>query len=162
MFPPPAYAKLEYVIPMRDVAKLYTSVFVPRNVPGKHPILLERTPYSAGPYGPNIAGDFEGSPKLREKGYIFAHQDVRGQYMSEGTFVNVRPQLKPGQSGVDESTDTYDTIDFLVKHVPDNNGAVGLWGISYPGFYAAVGAVNTHPALKAISPQAPVSDWFIG
>jgi putative CocE/NonD family hydrolase len=82
--------------------------------------------------------------------------------MSGGQYENVRPQLRPAQSGIDESTDAYDTIDYLVKHVPENNGAVGMWGISYPGFYAAVGAINSHPALKAVSPQAPVSDWFLG
>lgn len=156
------YTKYEYMIPMRDGAKLYTAVYVPNQVQGKHPILLERTPYSAGPYGKDKFGYFGGSPKLREKGYIFAYQDVRGQYMSEGAFENVRPQLARGQKGTDESTDTYDTVDYLVKNVPENNGAVGLWGISYPGFYAGVGAINTHPALKAVSPQAPVSDWFAG
>lgn len=155
-----SYRKIEYNIPMRDGTMLYTSVYVPQNVTGKHPILLERTPYSAGPYGEAARTEFGGSPKFREHGYIFAFQDVRGQYMSDGTYVNVRPAAKPG--GTDESTDTYDTIDYLVKHVPENNGAVGMWGISYPGFYAALGGVNSHPALKAISPQAPVTDWFIG
>lgn len=156
------YSKIEYMIPMRDGVKLYTQVYVPKDVPGKHPILMERTPYNAGPYGPNTFQFFRGSPKLREKGYIFAFQDVRGKYHSEGDYVNIRPELKPGQKGIDESSDTWDTVDYLVKHVPDNNGAVGMWGISYPGFYTAVGAIHTHPALKAISPQAPVSDWFVG
>lgn len=157
------YTKYEYMIPMRDGVKLYTQVYVPKDNSAKHPILMERTCYNAGPYGPDAyPGGFRGSVKLREKGYIFAYQDVRGKYHSEGDYVNVRPQLKPGQKGIDESTDTWDTVDYLVKNVPNNNGAVGLWGISYPGFYAGVGGINTHPALKAISPQAPVSDWFLG
>jgi putative CocE/NonD family hydrolase len=157
------YEKIEYMIPMRDGKKLYTAVYVPKDFVGSHPILLERTPYSAGPYGPTAyRGGFRGSRKLVEAGYIFAYQDVRGKYLSEGDFVNVRPQLKPGQTGTDESTDTYDTVDFLVKRVPANNGAVGMWGISYPGFYTGVGAINTHPNLKAVSPQAPVSNWFVG
>jgi uncharacterized protein len=159
-----AYRKIEYMIPMRDGVKLYTAVYVPRQKPGKHPILMERTPYGAGPYGPEVYRGTRGSDKMQENGYIFAWQDVRGRGRSEGRFVNDRPQLilhiRPND--IDESTDTYDTIDFLVKNVPDNNGRVGLWGISYPGFYAGVGAINSHPALKAASPQAPVSDWFIG
>lgn len=161
------YERLEYRIPMRDGVRLYTAIFVPKHVPGKHPILLERTPYSVGPYTSTGAPEILGSPKFREKGYIFAEQDVRGQYMSEGTFMNIRPMLAASgkgrlEKGTDESTDAYDTIDYLVKHVPDNNGAVGMWGISYPGFYAAAGGINSHPALKAISPQAPCSDWFVG
>lgn len=156
------YRKIEMQIPMRDGVKLYTSIYIPTKVAGKHPILLERTPYSAGPYGKAAKTDFDGSDKFKASGYIFAFQDVRGQYMSGGKFENVRPTLKPGQKGIDESTDAWDTIDYLVKKVPDNNGNVGLWGISYPGFYAAAAGINSHPALKAISPQAPVSDWFIG
>lgn len=157
------YTKYEYMIPMRDGVKLYTQVYVPKNKPGKHPIIMERTPYGAGPQGPErYRGGFGGSQKLQEEGYIFAYQDVRGKGASEGDFVNVRPQRKPGEKGIDESTDTWDAVDFLVKNVPNNNGSVGLWGISYPGFYAGVGGINTHPNLKAISPQAPVSDWFLG
>jgi len=161
-FPDQAYRKIEYRIPMRDGTKLYTAVYVPTAAPGRHPMLMERTPYSAGPYNTTNMGGLLGSQKFRAAGYIYVQQDVRGQFMSEGTYVNVRPQLKPGEKGIDESTDTYDTIDYLVKHVPQNNGNVGMIGISYPGFYAAVGAINTHPALKAVSPQAPVSDWVIG
>lgn len=149
---PSNYRLIQMDIPMRDGAKLHTIAYLPTKVPGKHPILLERTPYGAE------EEEIYGSAKLREKGYIFAYQDVRGQYMSDGTYENVRPIGTP----VDESTDTYDTIDYLVKNVPDNNGNIGMWGISYPGFYAAAGAINGHPALKAVSPQAPVSDWFIG
>ena len=156
-----AYSKAEYDIPMRDGVKLHTVVYSPRNVLGKHPILMERTPYGAGPYGTAYRG-LRGSAKLQEKGYIFAWQDVRGKGMSEGDYVNIRPQLAKSEKGTDESTDTYDTVDYLVKHVADNNGAVGLWGISYPGFYAGAGAIDSHPNLKAVSPQAPVSDWFLG
>ncbi len=159
-----AYTKYEYRIPMRDGVKLYTAVYVPKNTKASGPIMLERTPYSAGPYGPNaFVQDLPGSDKFRENGTIFAFQDVRGRFMSEGKFVEIRPTLPPkATSGIDESTDAFDTVDFLVKNVPQNNGNVGLWGISYPGFYAAAAAVNTHPAIKAISPQAPVSDWFRG
>ncbi len=156
------YTKVEYMIPMRDGVKLYCQVYIPKDVPGTHPILMERTPYNAGPHGPTSFRGFRGSPKLEEKGYIFAFTDVRGHYYSEGDYVNIRPELHPGETGIDESTDTYDTVDFLVKNVPNNNQAVGLWGISYPGFYAGVGAIHNHPALKAVSPQAPVSNWFIG
>lgn len=166
---PPAlkdtYRKIEYMIPMRDGRKLYTSVYVPRNKPGNHPILMQRTPYSAGPYGPEAyRGSLGGSQKMKDSGFIYAYQDVRGKFMSEGDFVNTRPQLREyrGPHDIDESTDTYDTIDYLVKNVPGNNGRVGLWGISYPGGYAALGAINSHPALKAASPQAPTADWFIG
>ena len=158
------YAKIEYSIPMRDGVKLYASVFVPRNMPGKHPIMLQRTCYSAGPYGPEGYHPFGGSRKFQDAGYIFAYEDVRGRYMSEGDYVNIRPLLrgKGGPTDIDEATDTYDTIEYLVNHVPDNNGRVGAWGISYPGFYTACAGVNSHPALKAISPQAPVTNWFIG
>jgi hypothetical protein len=156
------YAKYEYMIPMRDGVRLYTAVYVPKTVPGLHPILMERTPYSAAPYGPDRQAWLPGSPKFQEAGYIFAFQDVRGKYMSEGDYENIRPELAQTKGGTDESTDTYDTIDWLVHHVPSNSGKVGLWGISYPGFYAGAGAINSHPALAAISPQAPVSDWFIG
>lgn len=166
------YTKYEYMAPMRDGVKLYVSVYVPKGKPGKHPVLLERTPYGAGPYGADTyKGGFRGSPKMKEAGYIFAFSDVRGKGMSEGNFENVRPQLRKtyGQDGwkamphdIDESTDTYDTIDYLVKNIPDNNGNFGLWGISYPGGYAAQGAMSGHPALKAASPQAPTADWFLG
>ena len=160
--PADTYAKAEYDIPMRDGVRLHTVVYTPKNVSGKHPILMERTPYGAGPYGSELYRGLRGSPKLQAEGYIFAWQDVRGKGRSEGDYVNIRPQLAKGQKGIDESTDTSDTVDFLVANVRDNNGAVGLWGISYPGFYAGVGAVDTNPHLKAVSPQAPVSDWFLG
>ena len=149
---------------MRDGIRLYTAVYVPKNRQDKHPILLERTGSGAGPYGTDRYRHHRGSPKFVENGYIFADQDVRGAGHSEGVFVQDRPQLlnplKP--QDIDESTDAYDTINYLVKNVPDNNGRVGLWGISNRGFYAAAGAINSHPALRAASPQAPASDWFLG
>jgi putative CocE/NonD family hydrolase len=159
------YTKYEYRIPMRDGKKLFTAVYVPKDAAGRFPILLTRTPYSVGPYGIDRYKDNLGpSPLFGKEGYIFAYQDVRGRWMSEGTHVNMRPHLaeKHGPQDIDESTDTYDTIDWLVKHVPGNNGKVGLWGISYPGFYTAAGMIDAHPALKAASPQAPINDWFAG
>ena len=159
------FTKFEYRIPMRDGTKLFTSVYVPVDAsPGKrYPILLVRTPYTVAPYGtdryPNGLGPSEAFEK---EGFIFAYQDVRGRHMSEGEFVNVRPHnpKKAGPKDIDESTDTYDTIDWLVKRVPNNNGRVGQWGISYPGFYTSAGAIDSHPALQAVSPQAPIGDWF--
>lgn len=159
------YNKFEYQIPMRDGVKLFTSVYVPKDVSQKYPILMQRTPYSVGPYGADAYGGMLGpTRKYMDEGFIFVNQDVRGRFMSEGQFVDVRPQIpnKTGPKDIDESTDTYDTIDWLIKNVPNNNGRVGIWGISYPGFYASAGAINSHPALKAASPQAPVSNWFIG
>ncbi|MGZ3460461.1 MAG: CocE/NonD family hydrolase, partial [Archangium sp.] len=159
------YTKFEYRIPMRDGAKLFTAVYVPNDArPGKtYPILLTRTPYTVAPYGPDrYARKLGPTAQYEKEGFLFAFQDVRGQHMSEGEFLDMRPQLdkKRGPRDTDESTDTYDTIEWLVKHVPDNNGRVGLWGISYPGFYASAGAIDSHPALKAVSPQAPIADWF--
>ena len=156
------YTKSEYMIPMRDGVKLYAQVYVPK-MPGRHPILMERTPYNAGPHGDTLRSGFRGSKKLVDAGYIFAYTDVRGKNGSEGDYENVRPLMdRPSGTQIDEATDAYDTVDYLVKNVPTNNGRVGLWGISYPGFYAAAGAVRNHPALAAVSPQAPVSDWFVG
>lgn len=158
------YEKHEYRIPMRDGVNLFTSVYEPRDSAQQHPILLTRTPYSVAPYGPDAyasMGDL--SFRFVEAGYIFVAQDVRGRYYSEGKFVHMTPEKdQHGPSDIDESTDTYDTIDWLVKNIPHDNGRVGLWGISYPGFFASVGMIAAHPALKAISPQAPQADWFIG
>lgn len=157
------YAKYEYRIPMRDGSKLFTSVYIPYDDSKEYPILLTRTPYSVGPYGADNYKTALGPHEAFEKeGFIFVFQDVRGRFMSEGHYVNMRPYLenKRGSQDMDESTDTYDTIDWLVKHLPHNNGRVGMWGISYPGFYTSSGAINSHPALKAISPQAPIADWF--
>jgi putative CocE/NonD family hydrolase len=168
------YTKHEFRIPMRDGARLFTAVYVPKDTSRTYPILMHRTPYGAMPYGVDnfpTADDSWGLAKLSpaqellRDGMIVVVQDVRGRMMSEGTFVDVRP-IAAGQSSakgaVDESTDAWDTIDWLVKNVASNNGRVGIWGISYPGFYAAQAAVNAHPALKAVSPQAPVTDWFLG
>ncbi|XXF76924.1 CocE/NonD family hydrolase [Myxococcaceae bacterium GXIMD 01537] len=159
------YTKYEYRIPMRDGVKLFTVVYVPNGAsPAKrYPMLMVRTPYSVAPYGVDRYIRRLGPTQEYEKeGFIFVGQDVRGQHMSEGEFVNVRPQRasNAGPRDTDESTDTYDTIEWLVKHVPHNNGRVGQWGISYPGFYTSAGAINSHPALKAVSPQAPIADWF--
>jgi uncharacterized protein len=159
------YSKYEYRIPMRDGVRLFTSVYVPKDQSGKYPIMLSRTPYSVGPYGADsYKSDLGPSPLFGKDGYIVAYQDVRGQYMSEGEFVNMRPHRpqKKSPQEIDESSDTFDTIDWLIKNVPNNNGRVGLWGISYPGFYTAAGMIDAHPALKAASPQAPVTDWFTG
>ncbi len=159
------YTKYEFEIPMRDGTKLFTSVYVPKDTTQTYPILLTRTPYSVAPYGvDNYKTNLGPSDLFMQDGYIFVYQDVRGRLMSEGEFVDMRP-YKPTKSGptdTDESTDTYDTIDWLVKHVPNNAGKVGLYGISYPGFYTAIGMIDAHPALKAASPQAPITDWFVG
>jgi putative CocE/NonD family hydrolase len=159
------YTKHEYMVPMRDGVRLFTSVYIPKDTSRTYPILMMRTPYSVAPYGVDQYRERLGpSERLAREGYIFVYQDVRGRYMSEGEFVNVRPHkpVKSGPRDTDESTDTYDTIEWLLKHVPHHNGRVGLWGISYPGFYAAAGMIDAHPALKAVSPQAPIGDWFIG
>lgn len=160
------YEKLEFQIPMRDGVKLYTVVYVPKHKVGeKHPILLSRTPYSVGPYEKDaLKASLGPSSLFLEEAYIFAYQDVRGKFLSEGDFVNTRPHIaqKKNKKEIDESTDTYDTIDWLVKNIKGNNGNVGTWGISYPGFYATQSILSNHPALKAVSPQAPVTDWFVG
>lgn len=158
------YTKREVQIPMRDGVKLFTAIYEPKAKTAKYPILLSRTPYTVAPYGADKFRNSLGPDELFAKeGYIFAYQDVRGRYMSEGEFVNVRPNLaNTGKTKIDESTDAYDTIDWLVKNVENNNGRVGTYGISYPGFYTSAGSIDSHPALKACSPQAPVSDWFHG
>jgi len=157
------YAKFEYQIPMRDGTKLFTAVYLPNDISQKYPILMMRTPYSVGPYGEDKYRKKLGPSESFEKdGYIFVFQDVRGKFMSEGEFVNMRPQdaYRRGKKAVDDATDTYDTIEWLLKNIPNNNGRVGQWGISYPGYYTGVSAINSHPALKAISPQAPIADWY--
>lgn len=159
------YTKQEVRITMRDGVKLFTVIYAPKDTSQKYPILLTRTPYSVEPYGLNAYPKHIGlSEKFEEDGFIFVYQDVRGRYMSEGTFVDVRPilDLGPESKQIDESTDTYDTIDWLVKNVANNNGKVGLTGISYPGFYTDCGLVNSHPALVAASPQAPMADEYMG
>ena len=157
------YAKYEYQIPMRDGVKLFTSVYIPYDKSQKMPMLMQRTPYRVAPYGADKYKTKLGPSEIFEKeGFIFVFQDVRGKYMSEGEFINMRPQdaYKRGGKATDDATDTYDTIDWLVKNIPNNNGKVGMWGTSYPGYYTSVGAINSHKALKAISPQAPIADWF--
>jgi len=159
------YTKFEYRIPMRDGVKLFTAVYVPKDDGLKYPILLTRTPYSVAPYGSdNYKALLGPSDRFMRDGYIFVYQDVRGRMMSEGEFVDVRPHrpVKSGPQDIDESTDTYDTIEWLLKNVPGHNGRVGLYGISYPGFYTSAGMIDAHPALKAASPQAPIADWFVG
>ncbi len=163
------YDKREVMIPMRDGVKLFTSIYIPEKRSPRYPILLLRTPYTVAPYGKDNAGKDQYKQTLgpdelfAREGYIFVYQDVRGRWMSEGKFEDVRPDIAnntPQQ--IDESTDTYDTIEWLLKNVDNNNGRVGIYGISYPGFYASAGSIDSHPALKACSPQAPVSDWFHG
>lgn len=157
------YTKYEYQIPMRDDVKLFTSVYVPNDDSKTYPMMFQRTPYRVAPYGADKYKTRLGPSETFEKeGFIFVFQDVRGKFMSEGEFVNMRPQdaYKRGNSATDDATDTYDSIEWLVKNVDNNNGNVGMWGTSYPGYYTSVGAINSHPALKAISPQAPIADWF--
>lgn len=161
------YSKHEFRIPMRDGTRLFTSVYVPADASSakKYPVYLVRTPYGAGPYGASRYRDRLGPTEAWEKeGFIFAVQDVRGRGMSGGDFVNMRPQVPAGTrrspAQVDESTDAYDTVDWLVKNVPHNNGRVGQGGISYPGFYASAAAIDSHPALRCVSPQAPIADWY--
>jgi putative CocE/NonD family hydrolase len=158
------YTKIERSIPMRDGVKLFTSIYIPKES-GKFPFLINRTPYTVAPYGSDKLKTTLGpSPLLLRAGFIFVYQDVRGKWMSEGEFVDVRPHnnKKKTKKDIDESTDTYDTIDWLIKNVSNNNGKAGIYGISYPGFYSTAALPGAHPALKAVSPQAPVTDWFRG
>jgi hypothetical protein len=158
------YTKYEYRIPMRDGKRLYTAVYIPKERGQACPILLYRTPYGVRIYGAdNYYEGLQPFALYGAGGYIFAYQDVRGRWMSEGEFVHMRPHVAGKKAAdIDESTDTYDTIEWLLQHVPGHNGRVGLWGVSYPGFYAAAGMIDAHPALKAASPQAPQADWFMG
>lgn len=156
------YDKREAQVEMRDGVKLFTTVYTPKDASGPVPVMLKRTPYSVAPYGdapmPTSLGPSEA---IARKGWIFVYQDVRGRFMSEGQFLNMTPHLSDADpTAVDESTDTYDTIAWLLDNVRGHNGRVGQWGISYPGFYAAAGMINAHPALRAVSPQAPIADWF--
>jgi putative CocE/NonD family hydrolase len=157
------YTKKEYRIEMRDGIKLFTAVFSPKDTSEKYPIIIWRTPYNIGPYSEDkFPVRRSGWQHFIEEKYIIVFQDVRGMFMSEGEYENVRPYLpeKKSDKQVDESSDAYDTVDWLVKNIPSNNGNVGFWGISYPGFYAAMAGIDAHPAVKAISPQAPIADWF--
>ena len=170
------YNKQEVMIPMRDGAKLFTAIYTPKDTSKTYPILMKRTPYSSGPYGPDQFPSQFQNKYLATEGYIFVNQDVRGRYMSEGEFVDVRPYNPPSATEpvkkgkktkketpvIDEATDTYDTVDWLLEHLAQDNGNVGVYGISYPGFYSTMAILAKHPAIKAVSPQAPVTDWFIG
>lgn len=161
------YTKKEYQVEMRDGVKLFTAVYAPKNTTEKHPFLMVRTPYSCAPYGEDKIQsriyDTHWKEYLKE-GYIFVFQDVRGRWMSEGEFVDVRPfnPNKKNKTDIDEASDTYDIAEWLVKHIANNNGNIGVFGISYPGFYSTMAALSGHPAIKAVSPQAPVTDWFMG
>lgn len=160
------YTKKEERITMRDGTRLFTSIYIPRDQTEKHPILIMRTPYSAAPYGADQFRPLWRNQYRRyfRENYILVIQDVRGKYMSEGEYMDIRPfnPSKKAASDIDEASDTYDTVDWLVKNIENNNGKVGVFGISYPGFYASQAALSGHPALVAVSPQAPVTDWFIG
>ncbi len=159
------YDKSEHMIAMRDGTRLYTAVYKPADMTAveKSPILYMRTPYGCRPYGSESAGFLNDSiyrPYI-DAGYIFVFQDVRGRWMSEGAFVNIRP-LRDSTDGIDEATDSYDTVEWLVDSIDGNNGCVGVNGNSYCGFYALMAAASGHPAIKAVSPQAPVGDWWMG
>lgn len=159
------YTKLEQYIPMRDGIRLFTTLYIPNDKSEKHPVLMMRTPYSCAPYGKEFSSRLWGGhwKYYARENYIIVIQDVRGKWMSEGEFVDVRPfnKNKTGTE-IDEASDTYDAIDWIIKNTAGNNGNVGIFGISYPGFYATMAAASNHPALKAVSPQAPVTDWFMG
>jgi hypothetical protein len=157
------FDKLEFRIPMRDGARLFTLVYMPKDKSKTYPILMNRTCYNASAYG---GFNTHGHPSkyLVHDGYILVFQDVRGRYMSDGQFNNMTPNI-PGnnlknKNDVDESSDTWDSIDWMIKNLKGNNGRVGIYGISYPGFYSAASLPDAHPALKAVSPQAPISDFF--
>ncbi|WP_129714411.1 CocE/NonD family hydrolase [Pedobacter sp. SYP-B3415] len=158
------YTKIERQIPMRDGAKLFTSIYLPKDQSKKYPFLINRTPYTVAPYGKAMKTALGPDPLFVREGFIFVYQDVRGRWMSEGTFDDIRPHVpkKTSKKHIDESSDTYDTIDWLLKNIKGNNGKAGIYGISYPGFYSTTALPDAHPALKAVSPQAPVTDWFIG
>jgi putative CocE/NonD family hydrolase len=158
------YTKYEYMVPMRDGARLFTAVYVPKDSSRQYPFLLTRTPYNVAPYGVDRYKDALGpSDHFQKEGFIFVYQDARGRYMSEGEFQQVRPfNPAKGPKDVDESTDTYDTVDWLLKNIPNNNGRAGMVGVSQPGFHVAESIINSHPALKAASPQAPTADYYMG
>jgi putative CocE/NonD family hydrolase len=159
------YTKYEYLVPMRDGVRLFTSIYVPKDDSRPYPFLITRTPYSVGPYGVDAyRGSLGPSDHFEKDGFIFVYQDARGRYMSEGEFKQVRPHVpdKRGSQDVDESSDTYDTIDWLLKHISNHNGRVGMVGISQPGFHVAASLMDAHPALKAASPQAPTADYYMG
>ena len=158
------YSKKEYFISMRDGVKLFTAIYAPRDSSQSYPILMQRTPYSCRPYGPNNYRQKLGpNTNLMNEKYVFVYQDARGRYKSEGNFTEMTPAIKEKKTkeDVDESSDTYDTIEWLLQNT-SNNGNVGIYGISFPGYYSTAALPDAHPALKAVSPQAPMSDEFIG
>ena len=160
------YTKYEYKIPMRDGVHLFTAVYVPKDDSTAYPILLTRTPYTVKPYGEDVFPNRRRADGQLRQGEIHFCAARRARAITArkarsctcGRFWTEQRSPKD----IDESTDAYDTIDWLVKHVPNNNGEVGMMGISYPGFYSACGMIDSHPALKCVSPQAPIADWFIG
>jgi len=156
------YIKHEYQIPMRDGKKLFTSIYVPKDQTKKYPFMMDRTCYSVAPYGEGYKMSLGPSSAFVHDGYIFVYQDVRGRWMSEGIYEEMTPELENHKTNkdIDEGTDTYDTIDWLLKNIPNNNGKVGEWGISYPGFYTTTALLSRHPALVAASPQAPIADLW--
>ena len=160
------YIKKEVYIKMRDGIRLFTSLYIPKDTIDKHPVLMSRTPYSCSPYGVDKWSNYWNSyyRNYMREGYILVKQDVRGKWMSEGEFMDVRPfnPNKKTSADIDEASDTYDTIDWIIKNIGNNNQRVGVLGTSYPGFYSTMAALSGHPALKAVSPQAPVTDWFLG
>ncbi|WP_442589012.1 CocE/NonD family hydrolase [Pedobacter sp. AW31-3R] len=159
------YTKIERNITMRDGVKLFTAIYIPKNKDKKYPFMINRTPYTSYPYGENKYKLSLGPSSLfLKEGFIFVYQDVRGKWMSEGEYEDIRPHIanKKSKKDIDESSDTYDTIEWLVKNIPGNNGKAGIYGISYPGFYSTAALPGAHQALKAVSPQAPVTDWFLG
>ena len=157
------YTKKEVHVKMRDGVSLYTAIYTPKDHSKKYPMIMQRTPYSCAPYGPDQFKKSIGpSETMMKEGYIVVYQDVRGRWMSDGLYDNMRAFIpnKKSKTDVDEASDTYDTIDWLVKNTENSNGNVGIWGISYPGFYATYSLLSRHPALKAVSPQACISDFF--
>ncbi|TNE58970.1 MAG: CocE/NonD family hydrolase [Bacteroidetes bacterium] len=158
------YTKREVMVPMRDGVRLFTSIYTPKDRSRKYPVLMRRTPYSCSPYGTDAYVRSFQNMHLARSGYIFVFQDVRGKYMSEGEYMDVRPfnPDKKSNQDTDEASDTYDTAEWLIRYASGNNGRIGVYGISYPGFYATMAILAGHPAIKAVSPQAPVTDWFIG
>lgn len=156
------YVKREVAIPMRDGVKLFTIIYAPKDTSQRYPILMTRTAYGIAPYGPDAYRTVVGpNNEFAKEGYIFVYQDTRGKFKSEGEFIHHVPYVK-GSNGPNESTDTWDTIDWLVKNVPNTNGRVGQWGISWGGWEVSMGMIDAHPALKASSPQAPPQDQFLG
>ena len=156
------YSKHEVMVPMRDGVSLYTAIYEPKSE-GPHPVILLRSPYPFNPYGKTFSDQLKKNLYMfARNGYYIVMQNVRGTYLSEGEFVNVRPYIADKADGqIDEASDTFDTAEFLVSNL-DTNGSIGVKGISYPGFYATLAALSGHPAVKAVSPQAPVTDWWIG